>query len=417
MRFLRWLSIPLLTLACPAGFVYWAFPEDLSPGRTLGIVLGWAGCGLLLACLLLMLRETLLARWLGGLERMYRWHHRTGMAAYVVLLAHPLALAADAWPQSPVLAWQTLSPFNHSWPVWAGWLALVFLMVGLGTTFERRIPYGTWRWLHAGLGLAVLLGLVHLLLLGIDEPVLPLLTLAASLLGWRAIRGDWGLAAWPYVVKSALPVAEGVVEISLRPLGEAVPIQAGQFVLVAFFAGPNFRGCAEFHPFSVTAMDADHVIRIGVKALGDCTRHIQSVEPGVMARVQGAFGTFLTDSPATPQLWVAGGIGVTPFVALLRSRPVTQPTTLLYLYRSAADAAFLQELEAFAESNPLLSLQAVATGSEPPDVSSLLPDARPSGRCECYLCGPPAMMAAAQRVLQRRGIAPRHIHFENFDFR
>lgn len=417
MLLFRWLSIPLLTLVCTVGFIYWAFPAGLSLGRTLGIILGWAGCSLLLVSLLLMLRESRLAQWLGGLERMYQYHHWTGMAAYVLLLAHPLALAADAWLEAPVLAWQTLSPFNQSWPVWVGWLSLVCLMLGLAVTFERRISYGTWRWLHAGLGVGVLLGLVHLLLLGIDKPVLPLLALAALLLGWRAIRGDLGLAARPYVVKSVTSVAKGMVEISLKPLAEAIPVKAGQFVLVAFFAGPKFRGCGEFHPFTVSSIGADHLIRVGVKALGDCTRHIQSMESGVMARVHGAFGTFLAERPPTPQLWVAGGIGVTPFVALLRSGPVTQPTTLLYLYREETDAAFLHELEALAEKNPQLSLRAVATGSEPPDLNSLLPDMQRPAKYECYLCGPPAMIAALKRVLRDRGIAPRHIHFENFDFR
>ncbi|NJD05038.1 MAG: oxidoreductase [Methylococcaceae bacterium] len=417
MPTLRRLSIPLLTLACSGGFVYWAFPEDLSPGRTLGIVLGWAGCGLLLASLLLMLREARLARWLGGLERMYQWHHWTGMAAYVLLLVHPLALSADAWMESPALAWETLSPLNQNWPVWMGWLSLVLLMVGLAATFERRVPYRTWRALHAGLGLAVLLGLIHLVLLGIDEPVLPILGLAALLLGWRVIRGDLGVGARPYLVKSAVPVADGMVEISLMPLADAVKVTPGQFVLVAFFEGPSFRGCGEFHPFTVTSADVDHLIRLGVKALGDCTRHIQSIEPGVMARVQGAYGAFFANRLATPQLWVAGGIGVTPFLALLRSGPVTQPTTLLYLYRAESDAAFLKELRALAEADPRLDLQAVATGSELPDLNSLLPDAQRLAGYECYLCGPPGMMTGLMRALRSRGIAARHIHFEKLGFR
>jgi predicted ferric reductase len=88
-----------------------------------------------------MLRETGLSCWLGGLERMYRWHHYVGMAAYVLLLAHPLALAADAWSGAPLLAWQTLSPFSQGWPVWLGWLSLLLLMLGLAATFATRIPY------------------------------------------------------------------------------------------------------------------------------------------------------------------------------------------------------------------------------------------------------------------------------------
>ena len=98
MHPLRFLSIPLLILIATVVPVFWALPDGLGLARSLGIVFGWAGCGLLLASLLLMLRESRLAEGLGGLERMYRWHHWAGMAAYVLLLAHPLLLAADAWP-------------------------------------------------------------------------------------------------------------------------------------------------------------------------------------------------------------------------------------------------------------------------------------------------------------------------------
>jgi predicted ferric reductase len=145
MSALCWASIPLLTLAIPAGFAAWAFPEGLPPFRMAAILAGWVGCGLLLVSLLLMLREARLSHWLGGLERMYQWHHRTGVVAYVLLLAHPLLLAANGLTDSPVTAWRTLVPAGWSWPIWSGWLALVLLMLGLAITFVRRLPYGTWR--------------------------------------------------------------------------------------------------------------------------------------------------------------------------------------------------------------------------------------------------------------------------------
>jgi predicted ferric reductase len=417
MLLLRLLSIPLLILAATAGPVFWAMPEGLALARSLGIVVGWVGCGLLLASLLLMLREARLARGLGGLERMYRWHHWAGMAAYVLLLAHPLLLAADAWPNNRQLAWQSLSPFEQGWPVWLGWLSLLLLMAGLAVTFEKRIPYRTWRWLHVGLGLAVLCGLLHLVLLGIDEPVWPILGLAAFFLGWRIVREDFGLAARPYIVQSAKAVAQEMVEISLKPLAEAVNVTPGQFVLVAFFAGPTFRGCGEFHPFTVSAVGASGEILVGVKALGDCTRNIQSIEPGVMARVHGAFGNFLADRPSSPQLWVAGGIGITPFLAQLRAGQLKQRTLLLYLYRAEADAAFLEEIRAMAANNPNFSVQTIATGKDVPDLNIILPDAAALAQHDCYLCGPPGMVAGLRRSLRDRGITPRHIHFENFEFR
>lgn len=65
--------------------------------------------------------------------------------------------------------------------------------------------------------------------------------------------------------------------------------------------------------------------------------------------VQGPFGSFLSDIAEGPELWIAGGIGVTPFTAALRAQPRKQPTTLIYLYRTASDAAFLDELLRLAE--------------------------------------------------------------------
>ena len=213
---------PLLAIAVTGGLTAWAFPDDLSPLRASGVVLGWIGCGLLLSSLALALREPRLASWLGGIDAMYFWHRWCGFAGYLVLLAHPLVLAAAFLPEAPVQAWQTVSPFSESWPVWTGWLSLIVLMCGLSATFAQRLAYRTRRILHAGMGAGVLIGLVHLMLLGIDEPVEPILGAAAILLGWRAIRVDWGLGALPFVVSSVNPVADGVVEITLKPLADTL---------------------------------------------------------------------------------------------------------------------------------------------------------------------------------------------------
>jgi predicted ferric reductase len=414
---LRAWSIPLLAIAVPLGFMVWAYPHGLAPIRALGIVTGWLGCGLLLVSLLLMLREPRLAAWLGGLERMYRWHHTTGVAAYVLLLLHPLALAANNLSSSPKVAWQTLSPGTESWPVWAGWLSLLLLMAGLATAFDHRIRYGTWRWLHAILGIGVVLGLLHLILLGIEEPVLPILAVAAALLGWRFVRGDLGLAARPYVVATARRLAERSVEIVIRPLGEPTAVTAGQFVLVAFDDGPTYRGCGEFHPFTLSAIAPGGELHLAIKALGDCTTQMLEIEPGVAARVIGGFGGFVDGRSKAPQFWIAGGIGVTPFAAMLHHGPLAQPVRLLYLFRTEADAAFLPELRAAAEADPNLTLHAVATGDTIPDLAPLLPEARRLAGVDCYLCGPPGLVAALRPLLAARGVTAQHIHYENFEFR
>jgi len=422
MRFLRFAAIPLIVALCVGGPVCWAWPEELSPWRSAGIVLGWCGCGLLLASLLLMLREARLASALGGLERMYRWHHGCGTLAYLCLLAHPLALAAEAWGESPGLAWATLSPWSEGWPLWTGWLGLIGLMAGLAATFDRRLGYRPWRWLHALLGGAVLFGLGHLVLLGVSAPSLLLIVLVVAFLAWRLLRNDFGGGARPYVVRAVQPVARDMVEIVLAPLAEAGRLdfgaQAGQFALVAFGSAGGYRGCGEFHPFTLSRVVPGGQLAIGVKALGPCTRRIQAMEAGVPARVQGPFGSFLATPPTAPQYWVAGGIGITPFLAVLRAAGCfVQPIRLLYLYRHAEDGAFVAELESLAAAHPGFSLAAVATGDQWPDLAALVPAARDLTGVECWLCGPPGLVGAVGKVLRQRGVTARRLHFESYDFR
>ena len=411
------LSIPLIAAFLVGAPVFWAFPDELSGWRSFAIVAGWTGCGLLLASLLLMIREPWLASRLGGLERMYVWHHRLGMAAYLVLLCHPLALAADGWEEQPAFAWAELDPGQQGWPGWLGWAALLALMAGMAAALTPRLSYSAWRGLHALLAGAVVLAFAHLLQLGLDYLLLWTPLLAMSFMLWRLVRADYGGAARPYVVRQVHRLAPDLVEVSLAPLSQAISAQPGQFVLAAFLDGPRFRGCREFHPFTISALAADGRLSLGIKALGDCTRHFQSVECGVAARLQGPFGTFLADQPRGPSLWIAGGIGITPFLAVLRTRPLRQPVRLVYLHRSSRDAGYLDELQALAAAQPSLSLTAMANADGVPDLPAILPAAADLVGVHCHLCGPPGLLTAAVALLQARGVPRERIHCERFDFR
>ncbi len=419
----RRLLLPALVALLVAAPVWWAFPAALTFWRSSAIVSGWGGCGLLLASLLLMQREPRLARWLGGLERIYRWHHWLGSGAYLILLLHPLALAADAWNEAPAQAWATLAPWQQGWPVWLGWAALLTLMAGLAAALAPRLRYAWWRRLHLLLVLAVLCGFGHLLLLGLDAALLWAPVLATLLMLWRALRADVGLAAQPYVVTRVTHPASDLVEVSLQPLGRAIAAQPGQFVFAAFGDGPNFHGCGEYHPFSISAnsqANGTSVLALGIKALGDCTQHLQQLEPGVAVRLQGPFGEFLSPAASGPSLWIAGGIGITPFLAQLRAAVLQQPVHLIYLHRStgaAHDTAYLAELQQLAQQQPALRLEVLATGDQPPDLAPLLPAGAELLNHACYLCGPPGLVDAAYKLLQSRGVPPGRIHFERFEFR
>jgi predicted ferric reductase len=410
------LWLPLIALTVVGALVAWAWPQALSFWRTGGIVSGWIGSGLLLVSLLLMVREPRLARWLGGLEPMYRWHHALGVWAYVVLLVHPLAFAANEWHASPTLAWVVLSPWQQGWAIWLGWASLLCMMAGLMVALWPRLRYAAWRQWHHLLSLSVLLGAAHLVGLGLDGVLFAVPLLVNGFLLWRMLRADQGLGAQPYVVQRVDHLSPTTVELMLQPLARPVQATPGQFVLAAFAGGSPYPGCGEYHPYTVSAVVPDGHLSLGIKALGDCTRQLQSIRCGAAARIQGPFGEFLTD-PSGPALWVAGGIGITPFIAALRQGPLAHPVHLIYLHREGPGAPYAQELRALTGQQPQLQLQLIDTGDALPALGPLLPSGEALQGVECQLCGPSAMVDAAVQCLRERGVDRQRIHFERFDFR
>ena len=381
-------------------------------------LLGWLGAGLLSASLLLMVREPAFAAWFGGLERMYRWHHALGTLGYVALLAHVLALAAALLPESPAAAWRAVAPWTQDWTGIAGWLALVGLMAGLAGTFAMRLPYTFWRRLHLSLAAAVVLGLAHVVAVsGFSASAGLAVTPALVAIAWRLLRADRGMSARPYEVVTVSRPARDIVEVTLRPLGAPLSIAPGQFVMGAFFEGPRYRGCGEYHPFTVSGIGQGGLLTVTIKALGDCTRDIQALERGVAARIQGPYGAFLTGRPPVPELWIAGGIGITPFMAVLRSHAITRPTTLIYAFQDARDTAYLEEIEFLAKAQPLLQYHPLAIQDDIRPIDALLETIPDLGTRQAYLCGPPPMVAAVMSRLRERGLQSDRIHTERYDLR
>ncbi len=157
-------------------------------------------------------------------------------------------------------------------------------------------------------------------------------------------------------------------------------------------------------------------------------RALARLRPGDTAYVFGPVGRFLYDA-SRPALFLAGGIGITPFRGMLRfatDRGVTQPITLLYSARVPEELVFRRELDAIARSSPLRSVHYTVT--RPSDSSktwsghigrideewiSEVVDL--SLRPRVYVAGLPEMVQAMVILLEGRLNVPRDsIDFEVF---
>ena len=154
------------------------------------------------------------------------------------------------------------------------------------------------------------------------------------------------------------------------------------------------------------------------------------VHEGDVIRARAPAGRFFIDPDASiPAVFIAGGIGITPMMSMLRWCVAEQPTRTAHLFygvRSSADHAFKQTLEALALAHPAFHLHVVYSSPGPDDKLGqdyqhtghanleLLRSNLPPCRHRFYVCGPPPMMQSLVPALRAWGVQEVDIQFEAF---
>ncbi|MDP3224181.1 MAG: 2Fe-2S iron-sulfur cluster-binding protein [Rubrivivax sp.] len=154
------------------------------------------------------------------------------------------------------------------------------------------------------------------------------------------------------------------------------------------------------------------------------------VQVGDILHVKAPAGHFVLDpDPNVPAVLIAGGIGITPMMSMLRWCGARQPQRVVHLYyglRNSGEHAFKQQLEEMAASHPALRLNIVYSRPGESDLQGrdyqhhghvdveLLRRTLPHGRRQFYVCGPPAMMQTLVPALAEWGVPVADIHYEAF---
>jgi predicted ferric reductase len=322
---------------------------------------------------------------------------------------------------APWLAQREFAPALRAWlggPLaLTGWTALALLVLPLALTFYGPADFRRWQRWHRVTGLAFAAAAWHVALaVGIASPAW-MLVVATGCAG-LALRAwvQQSEAGRRYVVARVTHPASACVEVELEPLDSALEVVPGQYVFVAFHSGERYHSCNEYHPFTVSSVHGRRIV-LTIKALGDCTLEMQRLSVGLAARIEGPFGDFFGRSgPAAPQLWIAGGIGITPFLAQLERLGPDVDLKMAYLFRRGEDALHMDELVRAAEERPGMELFTLVSATDLTRLWAWLDGVDLSAR-EIYVCGPPPMLDAVLADLQRRGIDSGRVHFERFDFR
>jgi len=224
-------------------------------------------------------------------------------------------------------------------------------------------------------------------------------------------------------------VAEGTVAFRFsRP--SDFSFAAGQAIDLALTDAGDSEPYTLKHTFSLAGGPSEPDLMIATRMRDSpFKRALDTLAVGASAKLDGPFGSFrLHKDTNRPAVFIAGGIGITPFRSMLRERESKSEGPEIVLFYSnprPEDAAFLPELQRLAGSNTRFTLIATMTRMENSSVawhgetkritSGLLAKFTKELAAPIYfVVGPPALVGGIRETLESMGIQENEIRSEEF---
>ena len=415
------IGIPLISITIICTFVLFALSKIGQNNNDniyilLSQISGLVGSILISWNFILATRTKIIENTFNGLDKVYKVHNIIGQIAFILLINHPILLIINSLPFNSTKLY--LVPNLNNIPYLFGILGVYALIILVTLTLFVDIPYKYWKRIHEYMGLVIILGSIHSLLIVSDTS--RYLPLKAWVLAWNslAILAYFYKRVIYYLIRSKhnYKVYEVVQEknylmITLESVNpfKSLKFRAGQF---AFFSLSKWSG--EEHPFSILEQN-ESKIKIGTKIIGNFTLQMSNLKVGDLVSVNGPFGVF-GDSvkKAKKSVWISGGIGITPFLSLI-SALNGKFVTMIHTSHSSDSTIFVNIFKNYSYYFPnfkfvhhLSDQLGRLNNTIIKNYVDLSPDTY------VFLCGPNVMMESLCNELPKCGIRKKRIIFEDF---
>lgn len=236
----------------------------------------------------------------------------------------------------------------------------------------------------------------------------------------------------PAVLARRKKIAEGTIEITLGLKGKDFVFKAGQYINLV---SPNLKyndPRGSIRPFSLTSSpNSKNTISTAFRlSVSRFKQTFMKTPLKTVVEIEGPLGSFIMPkSDKRPLVFIAGGIGITPFLSMIRyaaEKKLPHNITLLYSNRTEKSSAYLPELERLEEENP--NFHFVPTLTQETKDSNRQWEGE-FGRINAYfikkhcghlneelyyIVGTPGMVTNVRKTLLDMGVAKKDILIEDF---
>jgi len=393
-----------------------------------GKVLGVTAAVLVFFQALLVSRLKFLDR-IFSLNRIVTFHRMNGIAIAFLVIVHPiLIIAAENF---------TFFPFEKRyWPEFLGVGVLIFILVIVTTANWRlmfNIAYDKWLRFHRLVTLsAIALMTTHILFVSETfKSGLPhTLVFVAAGINLMLISRLWFRRLFPgkrrFVVSNVEPAGKDAYFVNVRShSGRILEHIPGQFV---FITPVSANVSKEEHPFTISSTPSrPDVLQFVIRSLGDWTNKINRLKAGETVLIDGPYGLFshMVSSKNESIIMIAGGIGITPMLSMLRyMADVDDPRPILLIWsnKTKEHIVFPEEFEDLKHRLQNFNIIYIIThGSGGENSIGRLDQNRLekmlkrwSRKSDVFVCGPFGMMKEMIRAVKKIGFSSARVYKEEF---
>lgn len=430
-NFKRTVLIWLIVVSALPAFAILPFP-GLITASSLSLwvadCLGYVGIVLLLWMFILGAKSVMgiVFRDLAPVLKIHKWLGKYGALA---IFLHPLLITVsygESWLYSFIP--QLSTEFERHVTLGRIAIALILLTWGVSWFLRKKMSFRPWKYLHYLSYICVPFALLHVPDVGpnymhhtIVKTYFIVLLFTFIVFVVLRLRGLLNLDKSVYSVVGHTRLSDTDYVLILKPTSNhRIPVpRRGQYVYL------KLGYISEDHPFSVLQYDHETGnVAIGYRVFGKYTNVMSRLKNGSSVYLGGPYGSFMaeTEKSERPVVFLAGGIGITPFVDQVLHYAGKREQWLFAANRSRETAVLVPRIASElgdhlinvysdAPSEKLKSQE--ETGYITSDILKKYLGQN-LNRYDFYLCGPPPMMKSLRTLMETTGVPVEQVRSEKF---
>ena len=365
-------------------------------------------------------RNKILDRLFDGLDKSYIYHKYLSISALILVIIHNITIEIGKGIERA----QGIPIPKDPYAMYGAFSMYLFIIIIFIALLAKKLNYERWKMIHKFMIIPYAFGIYHYY----GSATYDVFTMEPFSL-WLNIINLIGIVSiiysiffyekvsfvYKFKVKKLEIVANETLEITGASLGNNMEFKPGQFAFIKILNKDNkFLS----HPFTISQAPKNGEIQFTIKALGDDTSVLlNTLKVNDEFAVSGPHGKFDYKTGLKNQIWIAGGIGVTPFRSFSQANvPKDFSVDFFYAYNNEEEGAYAAELESLTDDNLRLHLfNAKEKGFL--SAEEICKHVKTKEKFDIYFCGPKPMRDALIKQFKNSNINIGEFHFEHFQFK